>query len=1024
MTAVAHPSSISRLPGFRTLIRNRLLAIALALVSLLSSAHADKVFFRDELTGAEMWRLTSFSSTHVYSNAYRPFSADGRLICATRSSVHWVDGRAYVLDLFDGHATLLGSEGEGASQPFFLLGRNRPGVIYFGRQDDVITVHLHWLDTGEDKKVAQLPPHVGILFNAGEGLMGPNSEYIPLCGDLNGDGLADFGLLPLWKKGPPIILLTSPTAAFAGKTVCPTPERNLVGLTKAICHPDILRRIAAGEKLDFRQCWADARLESYIVRVDFKTLKVELFPTKRVRFLTHDAFSGDGKLMSRGGVAWKTTPPGSGLPFTIGALNWRVHGGNHWGTCGLDGRYLVADTGYNGMEQLMTLDLWTGEASLPIHIGTPTRPASQISQDHGHPGGSPDGTKVIAHSCYDLVGHRLYGVPTEDVLPGAAVIPVVTTEGFAPSGRLLVRHGYNRNDLVVFYKRKDATHFLDCDWGEDTVARLKKAIGKDKIEKGSHLISDLDGRLFPDGRLRPKKEYIAVVRNPAPPQTPSIDFKGAAAHIRWRPPARRIETAGYAVYRQAGARVPERLNNTLTTTCEFVDKTVPEGEKVRYWVRAVERSGLYSDWSAPVGVTNKVPQTVVLDAYDMPGTTYLEPGDMPEGDQRKIVFGIPAACRHTLWVRCQAPYGTETFGVTLDGRAVGELTVTDSEWHWARVGSWKLAAGGHELVLSRSVKYEISPANVIGNPGFEEGLDGWVVPEGITSLDSTFPHSGGKCLKMEGDLTGTELYQRVNLKAKSNRYYRLSFWVRAVFSKAGSSTRLYKKHPHTSGAFWVNAEPLRDPVGRIVYGDLFEATHWRQIVREVHAWPGMDVTKVKVRPFLSHPSWGEQKGTVWIDDVKFVELGPRKRPVKATKLLVTNVDGYVPEGKAGREAYTFPTMPVIPVAGLRQTGATRNTIALRWNATRPGTRGYNVYISEGDECPPTKYFRKTTVWGANFAVVEGLEYGKRHTIKVAALNEDGVEGAPAALRARTADMPPETHTAPAAKLPAKANAGI
>ena len=1001
-----------------------LLTVCVIAFLLAPFARAEKVFFRDELTGAEMWQLTRFQSTHIYSNAYRPFSSDGRLICATRSG-----GRAYVLDLFDGDVALLGSAREGARSPFFLFGRDRPGVIYFaGRIGSVGgTIHRHWLDTGEEKVVGKLPLDVNYLFNAGEGLIGPKSEYVPLCGDLNGDGLSDFGLLPLWEEGPPIILLTSPTAAFAGKTVCPTPERNLVGLTKVNCHPDILRRVAAGEKMNIRQCWVNAKLESYIVRVDFKTCKAELFPVKRARFLTHEAFSGDGKLMCRGGLgvvwAWKTTPPGSGLPFLIGDLNWRIHGGNHWGTCGLDGRYLVADTGYNGMEQLMTLDLWTGEASLPIHIGTPTRPVSRISQDHGHPGGSPDGTKVIAHSCYDLVRHRLYGVPTEDVLPGAAVIPVETTEGFAPSGRLLVRHGYNRNDLVVSYKRKDVTHFLGCDWGEDMAARLKKATGKDKIAKGSHVISDLDGRLFPDGRLRPKKEYIAVVRNPAPPRATSVDLGGAAARIRWLPPARCIETAGYAVYRQLGTRPPERLNETLLTTCEFIDKAVPKGGNARYWVRAVERSGLYGDWSAPVGVTNRAPQTVVLDAYDMPGTTYLEPGDMPESDQRKVVFDIPAAGTHTVWVRCQAPFGAETFGITLDGKGVGEMTVTEPEWHWGKVGSWQLAAGGHELALSRSVEYEISAVNVIGNPGFEKGLDGWVTPGGITSLDTTAPHSGGKCLKMEGNLTGTELYQRVKMKVKPNRYYRLSFWVRAVFTKAGSSSRS-GKHPHTSGAFWVNAEPLRDPVDRIIYGDRFEATRWRHIVREVHAWPGMDVTKIKVRPFLSHPSWGEQEGTVWIDDVEFVELGPRKRLVKATKLLVTSVDGYVPEGKDGREAYVFPTLPVIPVAGLRQTGATRNTISLKWNAARPGARGFNVYVNVGKECPVTKYFRRATVWGANSALIEGLEYGRSHTIKVAALNEDGAEGSAATMRARTADIPPETHTAPAAKLPAKAPLGL
>ena len=1062
MTVVVHSADVRRRPGLWILIRGRSVAVALALAWLLPSVRAEKVFFRDELTGAEMWQLTRFDSFHVYSNSYRPFSHDGKYICANRARQ-----RAYVLDLHNGAVTLLGSPKVRAGYPFFLFGRGRPGLVYFSRDEHILTAHLHWLDTGEERVIGQLPPYVNTLHNAGEGLIGPKSEYVPLCGDLNGDGLADFGLWPLWEKGPPKILLTSPTAGFYGKTVSPGPARNLLGLTKVNCHPDIIARANAGEKLPWAKCVSDARLESYIVRVDFQTCRAELFPAKRVRFLTHEAFSGDDKLMFRGtGAAWKITPPGSGVPFAIGDLNYYTHSGNHWGTCGLDGRYLVADSGYDGMERLLMLDLWTGEASHPAHIGTPTRPVSRISQDHGHPGGSPDGTKVIAHSCYDLVRHRLYGVPTEEVLPGAEVIPVETTEGFAPSGRLLVRHGYNRNDLVVSYERKDATHFFGCDWGKDAAAQLKKATRKDKIEKGSHVISDLDGRLFPDGRLRPRKEVIAVIRNPAPPRMPSLALEGKAVRIRWLPPARCLETAGYAVYRQVATGPPQRLTDTVVTACEFVDRTMLRRDSVRYWIRAVEQSGLYSDWSPPVGVTGGAPQTAVLDAYDIAGTMYLAPGEKPESDRRNVRFGVPAPGTYTLWVRCQAPYGTssnnwtedrrvappptlgiaahnvggaamprpnsnvnissempfgaETFGLALDGKAVGKMTVTEPGWHWARAGAWHLPPGEHELVLSRSVTYEIAAGNAIGNPGFEQGMDNWDVPKGITTLDTTAPHAGSNCLKMSGDLTDTQLFQKVKLRGKLNRYYRLSFWVRAIFTKAGSASRFYSDHPNTSGAFWVDAQPLTDPFDRIIYGDRFHATEWRRIVAEVHVRPGSNVSEIRIRPFLGHPTWGEQQGTVWIDDVEFTELGPRQRPVKATKLLVTNVDGYVPEGKNGRSAYAFPATTPVAVTGLRQTSSTRNSIALEWRPTRPGTRGCNVYINAGDECPVTKYFRQTTVWGVSSALLQDLPHTTRYTVKVTALNEDGVEGPAATVRAQTADLPPETCSAKATQMPAAA----
>jgi len=973
------------------------------------------VYFRDALTGAEMWRLTSCDSFHGYGNAFRPFSGDGQHVCGIM-----VRRRAYALNLFDGDVTLLGSEEERGGYPFFLFGRDRPGLIYFVRNDDGTTVYRHWLDTGQEKVVGKLPPGVSYLHNAGEGLIGPRSEYVPLCGDLNGDGLSDFGLLPIWEEGPPKIVLTSPTAGFYGKTVCPTPDRGLVGLTKVNCHPDIIRRANAGEKMPWSKCVSDARLESYVVRVDFETCTAELFPCRLVRFLTHEAFSGDSQLMTRGGFAWRRGPGFAGIPFPIGDVDWRANGGNHYGTAGLNGRYLVADSSYDGMERLVTLDLWTGEVSHPAYIAAPTRPVRKIRQDHGHPGGSPDGTKAIFHSCYELVNHPLYAIPVADVLPGAEVIPVETTEGFGPSGRLLVRHGYNHNDLVVSYKRKDAAHFFDCDWGENAAAQLKKATRKDKIEKGSRVISDLAGRVFADGRLRPLKEYIAVIRSPAPPRAPSLSVEGSAAHVRWLPPTRCLETAGYAVYRQVGTAPPERVNDTLVTACDFVDRRAPTGDHVRYWVRAVERSGLYSDWSAPVEIDAGAVKTVVLDAYDIPGTTYLEPGKKPERDQRTMTFHVPAPGTHALWARCQAPFGAETFEIALDGKPAGSMTVAEPGWHWARVASWQLPRGQHELTLSRSVTYEITTGNLLSNPGFEDGLTAWAAPDGITSLDTTSPHSGANCVKISGDLTDTQLHQMVKLKAKPNRYYRLSFWLRATFTKAGSSSRFYGDHPHTLGALWVDAQPLADPFDRVIYGDRFHATEWRHIVRETHARPGINVSSVRVRPFLGHSAWGKQEGTVWIDDVEFVELGPRRRPVKATRLLVTNVDGYVPKGKGGREAYAFPQMPTVPVTGLRQTSATGGTITLAWEPARPGTRGFNVYACAGDNCPATKYFRRTTVWGRNTAVLGGLTHNAAYTVRVTALNEDGIEGPPAALRVQTANAPPETHRARAAQMPATA----
>ena len=147
--------------------------------------------------------------------------------------------------------------------------------------------------------------------------------------------------------------------------------------------------------------------------------------------------------------------------------------------------------------------------------------------------------------------------------------------------------------------------------------------------------------------------------------------------------------------------------------------------------------------------------------------------------------------------------------------------------------------------------------------------------------------------------------------------------------------------------------------------------------------------------------WGEHVGTLWLDDVEFVDLGPRLRPVKVTKLLVTNVHDYEPTGLDGRDAYRFPETPPIPFAGLRKTGSTPNGITLAWDAGRPGTRGYNVYLAQGEQCRATKYDLRTSVWDRTCVTLDGLASDRTYTLKVAAINEEGAVGPAASLHVRT-----------------------
>lgn len=80
-------------------------ALAVAAVFGCVAARAEKVIFRDELTGCEIWRLTDYSAFHEYAHAAKPFAYDGRrMVCRQ----WWAEGGVVVIDLADGSETVCG----------------------------------------------------------------------------------------------------------------------------------------------------------------------------------------------------------------------------------------------------------------------------------------------------------------------------------------------------------------------------------------------------------------------------------------------------------------------------------------------------------------------------------------------------------------------------------------------------------------------------------------------------------------------------------------------------------------------------------------------------------------------------------------------------------------------------------------------------------------------------------------------------------------------------------------------------
>ena len=667
----------------------------------------------------------------------------------------------------------------------------------------------------------------------------------------------------------------------------------------------------------------------------------------------------------------------------------------------------------DGMERLELTDLWTGEMRTAAYISSPTEPAGKIDQDHGHPAGSPDGTKVLFHSCYDLLNHRLYAVPSRDVRAGDAVIPVTTTEGFAPSGKLLVGHAYAGQRMAVSYQRRDATHFYECNWGENAVETLNRAIRSDILPEGSLHITDAAGRLFADGECRPRKEYVAVVKQPDPPRCVAAKRVGGAVHVRWEPPSSREEIAGYVVWRRSATGPSERLTPEPITVCEYVDQASPATEKVEYFVRAVEHCGLYGSLFQP-GLGRRrasrgrgrglvrCPRQRLRRARPTPRER-LPPGPHlhSRGRRVQLVGSRSSIHRSRDAASAHRQQASPRRASRRPGLALGEAGVMPAR------------AGEHLVELARSENDHLRAGNLLENPGFENGLDGWTCDESVTSIDSSRAHAGKRCVKLSGRLTGKRLSQSVNLEVKPEWSYRLSFWLRGKFTSS-EAQRYNGPHPNTLGRIATLLEPLPYPREWFRNGNRFNDEQWRR-VEVVFDTPRREpgaaaVRRVTALPFWCAEFWGEQVGAVWVDDVSVEELGPRLRPVKATKILATNIPGYSPTGLDGRDAHRFPEASLIRVADLRQTAGGRSSISLAWAPARPGVRGYNVYLCPGPECPATKYFQTASVWGKTTVTIDALTEASAYTVKVTAINEDGIEGPAAIAQAAPArDAAAATH---------------
>jgi hypothetical protein len=174
-------------------------ALAAWLAWSLQPAAAEKVMFHDEVTGCEMWRLSSFPTFHGYPPTGGPFSEEG-LWAATQA----FDRKAIAaINLADGREVLIGRGDSGEkTHRVFLHRSGRTALIYDTELQDPKTkkaeflLSVYDLATHQDRCILRIPKRFGTTL---AGVIGPASQYAQLQGDLTGD--AEVAKWPLAMPG-------------------------------------------------------------------------------------------------------------------------------------------------------------------------------------------------------------------------------------------------------------------------------------------------------------------------------------------------------------------------------------------------------------------------------------------------------------------------------------------------------------------------------------------------------------------------------------------------------------------------------------------------------------------------------------------------------------------------------------------------------------------------------------------------------------------------------------------------------
>ena len=554
---------------------------------------AEKTVFYDQVTGCEIWRITNDPEvfyTHHYVEI-PSIDATGRWVGFHETP----EGRAkdyhvYVADLVTGRVKHLGKGVCPVWHP------TKP-IMFYGLKGQQVKVE----PTVMRAEAPEWKPHVAVEGGSPGGIRGtsPDGRYGVFIKD---NAIWRVRLKP--GSRPKLVWRAPPGIRFAGHMRYNPSKPWLF----------ILAKVKGVDR------WNGP---SFVIRDDGSDVRQFDILGETIG---HLCWAGDGSGMLRANMlspAFKPFPLRADTPWrTLSRSACRLSSPffmpNHIGACGRDGRLVVTD---NGNQTLHITDSIAQHSYLLCVASGFSLVYSKDGDPHAV--GSPDGTKVQFDSCYDLCDHGV-ALLTHNIGAETRTLKVTSTEGFPHSGVLLIG-GYRLE--FVRYKRKDKTHFLDCERGLTLPIYKSYSAPRSmpaRPQRKGWVVTEYLGRFLTPGVRRGPQIFVAVVRDPQPPKALTARVADQGTQLTWQPPALHNEIAGYRVERskESGrgfATIAQRV-----TGAAFTDSSAKGAGPYFYRVVSIERCGLESVPSAEAMVTRSkrppagIPRRLFIEAETCP----------------------------------------------------------------------------------------------------------------------------------------------------------------------------------------------------------------------------------------------------------------------------------------------------------------------------------------------------------------------------------------------------------------------